>query len=631
MNFYSSFQKHDFHLEFCIETPKSTSGTELSVEGPVTTESPAAGSSVEAQVSPDDSSIETPSGGATTSSPPTISTPLHTTQDPPPPPPRPSSAIPISQLLNEVDVDLAALDESDASVKGLGARPDESRQNTESPVTPVPQESTDGESVPTTVVMGGSNTHDEPSSAKPASPGPGDESSVEPTAAPVQLETRPQRSAETLVVSLLSSRTWSNYSERPPSSTPNSGHYGHCDRSAWHRHHHILRATNSRKLPANAERFLKPRFVVGGAQKAWCKMLNVILSVPASKEHSPPLDFAFLALMYNVKSSRHPWRVLFDRMPKEHLTFSLGKFVKGVRISIRASGLGGLARIWRRFSGHCFEDNKRLTSVSLCGNVWLQVSSMNNATHTFHETSDPLDPLTQVILDLWVDLNRTRNNRADLPRQQLIGCGSGASGDTGTLPTEVLLEPSYLQYSMEWASATEDWSRELWVLDVEQPWRNCWIDAPAEHPYNTTYAPCNPEAPVFVPSTMTRQAVISGIVVDQSLADADFVAPWIDEASAITRAAKHSLTGATKEGSVGAETAAPNPVETAETLNEDSFSFAPVEPATSDPGAVVAESLATPTGVKVPAHGAEEPPFDIVLAPFEMLVRIATSERLASE
>ncbi|OWZ06094.1 hypothetical protein PHMEG_00021698 [Phytophthora megakarya] len=219
-----------------------------------------------------------------------------------------------------------------------------------------------------------------------------------------------------------------------------------------------------------------PGFVAVCAQKAWCKMLNVSLSALASKEHSPPLDFAFLALMHNVKSSSHPWRVLFDRMPNEPLTFSLGKFVKGVRISIRASGL---------------------------------------------------------VLPLWTDLNRTRNNRADLLGQQfdrLWEWCAKTSGGSGILPTEVLLEPSYLQYSMEvlgWATATEDWSLELRMLDADQPWRNCWIDAPAEHPYNTTYAPCNPEAPVFVPSSMTRQAVISGIVVDQPLSDADLVAPWI--------------------------------------------------------------------------------------------------------
>ncbi|OWY99615.1 hypothetical protein PHMEG_00029355 [Phytophthora megakarya] len=216
----------------------------------------------------------------------------------------------------------------------------------------------------------------------------------------------------------------------------------------------ISRATNSQKLPANAERFLKPGFTAVGAQKAWCKMLNVSLSAPAPKEHSPPLDFAFLTLMHNVRSSRHPWRVLYDLMPNEPLTFSLGKLVKGVRISIRASELGGLVRMWRRFSGHCYEDNEKIDfCVALweCRH-WLQVSSMDNAIQAFRKASDPRDPFTRVILSLWADLNRTRNNRADLLRQQfdrLWDWCSKPSGGAGNLPTEVLLEPSYLQYSME--------------------------------------------------------------------------------------------------------------------------------------------------------------------------------------
>ncbi|OWY95407.1 LOW QUALITY PROTEIN: hypothetical protein PHMEG_00034594 [Phytophthora megakarya] len=364
-------------------------------------------------------------------------------------------------------------------------------------------------------------------------------------------------------------------------------------------------------------------------------MLNVSLSAPASKEHSPPLDFAFLALMHNVKSSRHPWRVLFNRMPNQPLAFSLGKFVKGVRISIRPSALGGLVRMWRRFSGHCYEDNEK---NGLCVALWerrhwLQVSSMDNAIHAFRETSDLLDPFTRVVLDLWADLIGRGTTVRISSESSSIDCGSCTSGGTGTLPTEVLLEPSYLQYSMEvleWAPAIEDWSRELRVLDAEQPWRNCWIDAPAEHSYNTMYAPCNPEALVFVPSSMTRQAVISGIVVASLWRT---LISWLHgsmKSLPSPRRPKIRLPGLLRRARLVLGLLRP-PVEAAEALNEDSFSFAPVEPATSGPGAVVTKSSTAPTDVEASAHGAEDPPSNLVLAPFEMLDQIATSERLASE
>ncbi|OWY94525.1 hypothetical protein PHMEG_00035712 [Phytophthora megakarya] len=320
-------------------------------------------------------------------------------------------------------------------------------------------------------------------------------------------------------------------------------------------------------------------------------------------------------------------------MPDERLTFSLGKFVKGVRISIRATGLGGLVRMWRRFSGHCYGDNEKRRfsghcyedneKVDLCVALWgrrhwLQVSSMDNSIQAFRKASDPRDPFTRVVLSLWADLNRTRNNRADLLRQLF---------DHGALSPMVVLEicpPSYLQYSLEvleWAPNTEDWSRELRVLDAEQPWRNCWIDAPVEHPYNTTYAPCNSEAQVSVSASMTRQAVISSIAVDQSLADADLVAPWINGDFGVTEMAGNAPSGITPAA----------PAEAAEALDENSFSFAPAEAAALEAGSAATVDSVIPTGVETPAHDAEEPPSDIVIAPFDLLVQIATSERLASE
>ncbi|OWZ06829.1 hypothetical protein PHMEG_00020864 [Phytophthora megakarya] len=178
---------------------------------------------------------------------------------------------------------------------------------------------------------------------------------------------------------------------------------------------------------------------------------------------------------------------------------------------------------------------------------------------------------------------------------------------------------------LAWAPATEDWSRELR--------RNCWIDAPAEHPYNTTYAPCNPSAPLFVLASMTRQAVISSIAVDNSLADADFTAPWVTTAPSVDEISEGSPAKTVGEGSVDIEDASSAPVVAVEALDEGSFSFAPTEAAASGSDSAAAESLATPTGVEAPAHDVEEPPSNIVLAPFEMLVQIATStsERLASE
>ncbi|OWY97160.1 hypothetical protein PHMEG_00032382 [Phytophthora megakarya] len=293
----------------------------------------------------------------------------------------------------------------------------------------------------------------------------------------------------------------------------------------------------------------------------WCQILNVRLSVSAHEDFASSLDYAFLA------SLRHSWRVLFDRMPDEALTFVLGESVQGVRISIRVSGLFGLIQMWRRFSRHCYEDNEK---ADLCVALWerrhwLQMSTMRNAIQAFEAAADPLDPFMNTILDLWYDLNRMRNNRADLLRQQIDRLWDWCTGAKRTLPTEVLLEPSHLHYStevLELASTTEDWFKELRVLDAEQQWRTCGIGVAAEHPYNISYAPCNPKAPVFVPSSMTRQAVISNIVVDSSFADAGLSAPWIEGLFVGAKESAATPVEPAGQASVGTDTVNPEPTET---------------------------------------------------------------------
>ncbi|OWY93201.1 hypothetical protein PHMEG_00037488, partial [Phytophthora megakarya] len=106
-----------------IVTEPSAADSSVEAQGPPE-DSSATDSSVEAQVPPENPSAGTPAQGS------------------PPPPPQQPSVVPISQLLNAVDVDLAALDGTDTSAKesevadepsaGLGAE-----VSVESSTTPV--------------------------------------------------------------------------------------------------------------------------------------------------------------------------------------------------------------------------------------------------------------------------------------------------------------------------------------------------------------------------------------------------------------------------------------------------------------------------------------------------------------
>ncbi|POM77298.1 Hypothetical protein PHPALM_5338 [Phytophthora palmivora] len=138
----------------------------------------------------------------------------------------------------------------------------------------------------------------------------------------------------------------------------------------------------------------------------------------------------------------------------------------------------------------------------------------------------------------WKAYNKARNLRADRLRQQMVyrvwEWSIERDSKPRENPAELLLEPSYLQYPFEvldWAPTTDDWIQELIVLDTQQPWRNCWMDAPAEHPYNTTFAPCNPDVPLFVPRHRSYASVASSVVVNPALDPAAVRASWAAESS----------------------------------------------------------------------------------------------------
>ncbi|GMF33629.1 unnamed protein product [Phytophthora fragariaefolia] len=72
---------------------------------------------------------------------------------------------------------------------------------------------------------------------------------------------------------------------------------------------------------------------------------------------------------------------------------------------------------------------------------------------------------------------------------------------------------------------------EVVDLDARQPWRNCWVGLPAEHPFNTAFALCNPSVPLFVPEGSAREEIGAAIVVNPALRQSHVTAPWVQEFS----------------------------------------------------------------------------------------------------
>ncbi|KAG2781658.1 hypothetical protein PC116_g31172 [Phytophthora cactorum] len=62
------------------------------------------------------------------------------------------------------------------------------------------------------------------------------------------------------------------------------------------------------------------------------------------------------------------------------------------------------------------------------------------------------------------------------------------------------------------------------ALDAAEPWRNCRMEQPHRHPFNTIFLPCNPTVCIFVPQGQTPQSVGSSIVIDDCVAPREVAA-----------------------------------------------------------------------------------------------------------
>uniref|UniRef100_H3H4Y1 Uncharacterized protein n=1 Tax=Phytophthora ramorum TaxID=164328 RepID=H3H4Y1_PHYRM len=261
-------------------------------------------------------------------------------------------------------------------------------------------------------------------------------------------------------------------------------------------------SVDSQRLSMLANPFLTPGFTAPGAQTAWCQIQN----------------------QSQVR----------QKMPEVPCLFGLDQNPPGSKISIRASGLARTVKMWRQFQG-VSTDRTEKADLGLAlweRRHWVQVAAVETFLRSEAQRLGATDPSVVALRAAWTEYNKARNLRADRVRQQMLyRCWEWCIERTGKPResiTEFLLEPTYLQYSfevIEWAPASEDWLGELATLDDRQPWRNCWVDAPASHPFNTTFAPCNPQVPMFMPRGLTQAEVVSGLMVDPSLPSASVTAP----------------------------------------------------------------------------------------------------------
>ncbi|GMF43547.1 unnamed protein product [Phytophthora fragariaefolia] len=295
------------------------------------------------------------------------------------------------------------------------------------------------------------------------------------------------------------------------------------------------RVRASRKLSDLTSPLLEPPFTAPGAQEVWCEILNARIPQPIAGDRVTECSVAGIQAFAD-------WDQYTQDRGFGHVCWSLAAddFMPDKPSSIRGFGIAIVVKLWRQFTGRAVgrTEHSDLGSALWERAHWFSVAAVKQWVQQLSDRIGPDTPEYPGTEAAWRAYNKARNLRADslrlqIPKRIWVWCTPDTNGKI-KCPPEIQLEPSMLQYSFEtltWTPSTAAWTVEVADLDARQPWQNCWVGLRAEHPFNMTFAPCNPSVPLVIPEGSTREEVGAAIVVNPALRPSHVTAPWVQEFS----------------------------------------------------------------------------------------------------
>ncbi|GMF58983.1 unnamed protein product [Phytophthora fragariaefolia] len=312
----------------------------------------------------------------------------------------------------------------------------------------------------------------------------------------------------------------------------------------------------SKQVAKWAQPFISPKFSRSGAAKCWIRLLNCRLPSPVPAKTRVPCTVATLEAFVDYTNPSHPWQRLRRGLPPQAGLFDTTAFDQNGKVSQRAPVPLRRRGYWRMFRGFGNEIDAAMGFALWERDHWVPTRAVEACFEvayraiedSFEKASRPALPSSvDAAKDRWMAYVRERAQRSDRLRQKLIctlweWCLSDRFPD---VETELMFEPSMPGFSLEhltWAPKSADWVSELSQLEEREPWRNGWTEVPAQHPYNTTFAPCNPSCPLFVPVGFSLAAVRSQVILDPSLDPHEISTSWL-QASSVPSSPDESSSG----------------------------------------------------------------------------------------
>ncbi|KAE9264538.1 hypothetical protein PR003_g32770 [Phytophthora rubi] len=280
--------------------------------------------------------------------------------------------------------------------------------------------------------------------------------------------------------------------------------------------------------------FVEPGFEKKGAQLCWYRILNFRTPMPIDGDLVLKCTAEGIMAFAGWADPQHPWQILNQKLPESALLFDVEPFMPDVHISIRGSKEARTVKLWRQTHGNAFEKSES-PDVGMAlweRGHWVPNAVVEAAIAALARIHGENSALVKAVRRAWAIYYRDRSRRADNLRNRFMQfwqwCVVNEVG-VREVPAEYMFEPTMLAYTFEvlpWVPTTADWCKEVDAVDAAQPWRNCWVDAPSEHPYKTTFVPCNPDSKLFVPEGMTEAEVGRAVAVNPELADTDISPQW---------------------------------------------------------------------------------------------------------
>ncbi|KAG3232753.1 hypothetical protein PI124_g22168 [Phytophthora idaei] len=263
---------------------------------------------------------------------------------------------------------------------------------------------------------------------------------------------------------------------------------------------------SSAKLPSSTNPIVDLRFHKRAAQRCWFAIICARVPTPIGDQAVAPCSIEGIIAFANFTDANYPFQAYLRSLTDRSSIFDSSVLDIDMVISRRAP-LTLRYFHWRRLRGQT-SNTTLVIALWECHHL-VASSAVERMVRAMFRDPSFNKKVVKAILQQWKEYIKFRKQRAD-----------------------VLWIHHKLNFQCEWLvdeqdkAEGDDWISSVMALDAAEPWRNCWMEQPHCHSFNTIFLPCNPTVCTFMPHGQTPQSVGPSIVIDDCVAPREVATGW---------------------------------------------------------------------------------------------------------